>query len=190
MCAVRWLRFECHCQLYWGALEEEDHWSYGLSCYFQPYWFCKLLSTVNYYGKASSSQRTTFENMPNEGRETRSGNIRMCKIPGRYKSWCKRAWKNCNVWRWVNEIESLCSCTLFTQEVGGYWEGIVWWWIWETSDGFLLTSSSSETNSRQPILPIGSFGGRRREIGTDIPLREFILGAKIRSGWYYQRGNK
>jgi hypothetical protein len=45
----------------------------------------------------------------------------------------------------------------------------------------LLTSSSSETNSRQPILPTGSFSGRRREIGTDIPLRGFILGTKIRS---------
>jgi hypothetical protein len=65
---------------------EEDPWSYRPTCYFQPYWFCELFSIVNYYGKASSSQRTTFENMPNEGRETLSGSIRMCKIPGRYKS--------------------------------------------------------------------------------------------------------
>jgi hypothetical protein len=109
-----------------GTLEEEeDHWSYGPTCYFQPYWFCKLFSTVNCYGKASSSQPTTFENMPNEGRETRSGSIRMCKIPGRYKSWCKRAWKSCNVWRWVNETEFICSCTLFPLELGGYWERIV-----------------------------------------------------------------
>ena len=46
----------------------------------------QIFSIVNYYGKASSSQRTTFENMLNEGRETRSGSIRICKIPGRYKS--------------------------------------------------------------------------------------------------------
>jgi len=72
----------------------------------------QIFSIVNYYGKASSSQRTTFENMLNEGRETRSGSIRICKIPGRYKSWCKRAWENCNVWRWVNETELICSCTL------------------------------------------------------------------------------
>jgi hypothetical protein len=54
----------------------------------------------------------------------------------------------------------------------------------------LLTSSSSETNSRQPILPTGSFSGRRGEIGTNIPLREFIFGIKIRSRLILLKGKQ
>jgi hypothetical protein len=121
--------------------------------------------------------------MLNGGRETRSGSIKMSKIPGRSKNWCKRAWKNCNVWRLVNETDFVSSCTLLPPEGGGYLYEYcpVMGTGWRAPEGSLLTPYASETNSRQSILPTRSFSGRRREIGTDIPLREFNLGVKTKT---------